>query len=271
MLFALLQTKFEHKRRSGRSQEQTMASKKALAMQPGKKICMTLLPQDIVELILVRLPVSTLLRCHGVCKQWDGIIRDPQFAMAHIQCAPRRPLFFFQGENLVHLLYPSEAILFDEAWSPSKWVVPVIEPDDFLCASCNGLICLYSDKSTIKIANLATGECMHLVKPVRNSKTDHFSYYSFGFHPVTKQYKENADKMGMEINLDLQQTPDLDSSLRLINWLEYRRVLEILCVNLDNMHEVLTVMNNTTGAAHNKESHVADQGTSSSAVGISGS
>jgi hypothetical protein len=62
-----------------------------------------------------------------------------------------------------------------------------------------------------------------------------------------------------------------DSSLRLINWLEYRRVLEILCVNLDNMHEVLTVMNNTTGAAHNKESHVADQGTSSSAVGISGS
>ncbi|EEC84760.1 hypothetical protein OsI_31771 [Oryza sativa Indica Group] len=500
--------------RSGRSQEQTMASKKALAMQPSKKICMTLLPQDIVELILLRLP------------QWDGIIRDPQFAMAHIQRAPRRPLFFFQRENLVHLLYPSEAILFDEAWSPPKWVVPVIEPDDFLCASCNGLICLYSDKSTIKIANLATGECMHLVKPVRNSKTDHFSYYSFGFHPVTKQYKvmhflrdehlhvgtsfsiiqvytlgdekwrdvrtpqalslrcversgvvnvdgamywltedeesvwkhavvtfdlseelfqwlqlpavdpanyvlgdpdqwlitevdsnvsvsyyetgklhiwtidskieqswsqkynirlsmlevpgphwicgdkiilhdfnknlyfyelmgknseiessklvkqlrfsprnnmqcfmfvkslvrldafrkagvvrrpkrregwklkkwevwmdrlhrlenhcrsihdmkhkiyENADKMGMEIKLDLQQTPDLDSSLRLINWLEYRRVLEILCVNLDNMHEVLTVMNNTTGAAHNKESHVADQGTSSSAVGISGS
>uniref|UniRef100_A0A0E0ILA9 F-box domain-containing protein n=1 Tax=Oryza nivara TaxID=4536 RepID=A0A0E0ILA9_ORYNI len=513
-------------RRSGRSQEQTMASKKALAMQPSKKICMTLLPQDIVELILLRLPVSTLLRCRGVCKQWDGIIRDPQFAMAHIQRAPRRPLFFFQRENLVHLLYPSEAILFDEAWSPPKWVVPVIEPDDFLCASCNGLICLYSDKSTIKIANLATGECMHLVKPVRNSKTDHFSYYSFGFHPVTKQYKvmhflrdehlhvgtsfsiiqvytlgdekwrdvrtpqalslrcversgvvnvdgamywltedeesvwkhavvtfdlseelfqwlqlpavdpanyvlrdpdqwlitevdsnvsvsyyetgklhiwtidskieqswsqkynirlsmlevpgphwicgdkiilhdfnknlyfyelmgknseiessklvkqlrfsprnnmqcfmfvkslvrldafrkagvvrrpkrregwklkkwevwmdrlhrlenhcrsihdmkhkiyENADKMGMEIKLDLQQTPDLDSSLRLINWLEYRRVLEILCVNLDNMHEVLTVMNNTTGAAHNKESHVADQGTSSSAVGISGS
>uniref|UniRef100_A0A0D3H837 F-box domain-containing protein n=1 Tax=Oryza barthii TaxID=65489 RepID=A0A0D3H837_9ORYZ len=512
--------------RSGRSQEQTMASKKALAMQPSKKICMTLLPQDIVELILLRLPVSTLLRCRGVCKQWDGIIRDPQFAMAHIQRAPRRPLFFFQRENLVHLLYPSEAILFDEAWSPSKWVVPVIEPDDFLCASCNGLICLYSDKSTIKIANLATGECMHLVKPVRNSKTDHFSYYSFGFHPVTKQYKvmhflrdehlhvgtsfsiiqvytlgdekwrdvrtpqalslrcversgvvnvdgamywltedeesvwkhavvtfdlseelfqwlqlpavdpanyvlgdpdqwlitevdsnvsvsyyetgklhiwtidskieqswsqkynirlsmlevpgphwicgdkiilhdfnknlyfyelmgknseiessklvkqvrfsprnnvqcfmfvkslvrldafrkagvvrrpkrqegwklkkwevwmdrlhrlenhcrsihdmkhkiyENADKMGMEIKLDLQQTPDLDSSLRLINWLEYRRVLEILCVNLDNMHEVLTVMNNTTGAAHNKESYVADQGTSSSAVGISGS
>uniref|UniRef100_A0A0E0M2I5 F-box domain-containing protein n=1 Tax=Oryza punctata TaxID=4537 RepID=A0A0E0M2I5_ORYPU len=137
--------------------EQTMASKKALAMQPSKKNCMTLSPQDIVELILV----FTLLRCRGVCKQWDGIIQGPQFAMAHIKCAPRCPLFFFQRENLVHLLYPSEAILFDEAWSPSKW----------------------------DIANLATGECMHLVKPVRNSKTDHFSYYSFGFLPVKKQYK----------------------------------------------------------------------------------
>ncbi|XP_006660745.2 F-box protein At3g07870-like isoform X1 [Oryza brachyantha] len=176
-------------RRSGRSHEQSMASNKTMAMEPSKKSYMAWLPQDIVELILVRLPVSTLLRCRGVCKQWDRIIRDTQFGMAHIRCAPCRPLIFFRQENLGQLLYPCEAILFDEAWSPSKWDIPVIEPDDFLCASCNGLICLYSTKSTIKIANLATGECMHLAKPVRNSKTDHFSYYSFGFHPVTKQYK----------------------------------------------------------------------------------
>lgn len=160
-------------------------------MQPTKKKRLTSLPQDIIELILVRLPVSNLLRCRGVCKHWDGIIRDPQFTMAHLKHAQRRPILFFQQDESSGKLCPSEAVLFDEAWSPSTWDVPVIEPDDFLCASCNGLICLYSSKSTIKIANLATGECMHLAKPVKYkySMADHSSFYSFGFSPATNEYK----------------------------------------------------------------------------------
>jgi F-box interacting protein len=41
----------------------------------------------------------------------------------------------------------------------------------------------------LKIANLATGECLHLKKPTKSSKDDHFSFYRFGFHPVTQEYK----------------------------------------------------------------------------------
>uniref|UniRef100_M8AY38 F-box associated beta-propeller type 3 domain-containing protein n=1 Tax=Aegilops tauschii TaxID=37682 RepID=M8AY38_AEGTA len=85
--------------------------------------------------------------------------------------------------------YPSDAILIDEAWSPSTCAVPVIGPDDFLFGSCNGLLGLYTKTSTIKVANLATGECLHLEKPAKNVKGDHFSFYSFAFHPVTKEYK----------------------------------------------------------------------------------
>uniref|UniRef100_A0ACD5XT19 Uncharacterized protein n=1 Tax=Avena sativa TaxID=4498 RepID=A0ACD5XT19_AVESA len=162
----------------------------SMTMQPANKRCLTFLPQDMIELILVRLSVSNLLRCRGVCKLWDGIIRDPRFTMAHLRRnAKPRPLLIFHREMTLGKLCPSEAVLFDEAWSPSTWDVPVIEPDDFLCASCNGLVCLYSSKSTIKIANLATGECMHLAKPVKNTKGDHFSYYSFGFNPATNEYK----------------------------------------------------------------------------------
>uniref|UniRef100_A0A0D9XFQ1 F-box associated beta-propeller type 3 domain-containing protein n=1 Tax=Leersia perrieri TaxID=77586 RepID=A0A0D9XFQ1_9ORYZ len=40
-----------------------------------------------------------------------------------------------------------------------------------------------------KIANLATGECLHLEKAAKNLTGDHFWFYSFGFHPVTKEYK----------------------------------------------------------------------------------
>ncbi|KAF7073040.1 hypothetical protein CFC21_078088 [Triticum aestivum] len=162
-----------------------------MAMQPTKKKRVASLPQDIIELVLVRLPVSNLLRCRVVCKQWDGIIRDPQFTMAHLRHAQPRPLLFFQRGETYGKSFPSEAVLFDEAWLPSTRGVPVIEPDDFMCASCNGLVCLYSDKSTIKIANLATGESMHLAKPVKykHSMDDHSSFYSFGFSPATNEYK----------------------------------------------------------------------------------
>ncbi|RCV12139.1 hypothetical protein SETIT_2G245400v2 [Setaria italica] len=137
-----------------------------MEVQARKKQCITLLPEDMIELILVWLPANTLTRHRIVCKQWNRIIQDPQFIMAHLQRAPHRPLLFYNRASISNKLYPSEAILFDEAWSPSRWNVPVIEPDDFLCASCNGLVLLYSDKSTIKIANLATGKCLHIAKPV---------------------------------------------------------------------------------------------------------
>ncbi|XBH70625.1 hypothetical protein VPH35_098246 [Triticum aestivum] len=147
------------------------------------------LPEDLIERIFLRLPVSTLLRCVSVCKHWHNFIRDPQFVVSHLQCAPRDVLLFFQQESVSGEPYPSDAILIDEAWSPSTCAVPVIGPDDFLFGSCNGLLGLYTKTSTIKVANLATGECLHLEKPAKNVKGDHFSFYSFAFHPVTKEYK----------------------------------------------------------------------------------
>ncbi|VAI18730.1 unnamed protein product [Triticum turgidum subsp. durum] len=147
------------------------------------------LPGDLIERIFFRLPVSTLLTCRGVCKQWQNFIRDPQFAASHLQLAPSYALLFFPQGLVSGVLYPSDAILIDKAWSPSTYAVPVIGPDDFLFGSCNGLLGSYTKTSTIKIANLATGECLHLEKPSKNVKGDHYCFYSFGFHPVTKEYK----------------------------------------------------------------------------------
>uniref|UniRef100_A0ACD5UZ08 Uncharacterized protein n=1 Tax=Avena sativa TaxID=4498 RepID=A0ACD5UZ08_AVESA len=147
------------------------------------------LPRDLIERVFLRLPVSTLLRCVGVCKHWKTMIRDPKFATLHLQHASRCVLLFFQQESVSRKCYPSDAILVDEAWSQSTYAVPVIGPDDLLCSSCNGLICLYTKTSTIKISNIATGESMCIEKPYRNLRGDHFSFYSFGFHPLKKEYK----------------------------------------------------------------------------------
>ena len=38
-------------------------------------------------------------------------------------------------------------------------------------------------------ANLATAECLILTNLQKKLKGGHFSFYRFGFHPVTKEYK----------------------------------------------------------------------------------
>jgi hypothetical protein len=157
--------------------------------QRNEECIINCLPEDLIEQIFFRLPVSTLVWSISVCKQWHKIIRDPQFVASHLQHAPHCVLLFFPQESVSRKPYPADAIVFDEAWSQSKYAVPVIGPDDVLCGSCNGLLCLYTKTSTIKIANIATGEHLHLEKPVKNLKGDHFLFYSFGCHPLTKEYK----------------------------------------------------------------------------------
>ncbi|CAL5045014.1 unnamed protein product [Urochloa decumbens] len=166
-----------------------MASKTTTRKQAGtEESIINCLPTELIEHIFFSLPASCLLQCTGVCKKWHKIIRDSQFALAHLQHAPSCTLLFSPQGSISGKLYPSDAVIFDEAWLPSKSAVPVIGPDDRICGSCNGLLCLHTPTSMIKIANLATGECLHLKKPTRSLKDDHFSFYRFGFHPATKEY-----------------------------------------------------------------------------------
>ncbi|KAM0833942.1 hypothetical protein ACQ4PT_063942 [Festuca glaucescens] len=53
------------------------------------------LPGDLIERIFLRLPVSTLFSCIGVCKHWHDFIRGPQFVTSHLQDAPRYAFLFF--------------------------------------------------------------------------------------------------------------------------------------------------------------------------------
>jgi len=109
--------------------------------------------------------------------------------MAHLEHVSTCTVLFSPKGSTSGTLRPSDAVIFDEAWSPSTWAAPVIGPDDLLCGTCNGLLCLHTPTSTLKIANLATGESLHLKKPTKSLKDDHFSFYRFGFHPATKEYK----------------------------------------------------------------------------------
>jgi hypothetical protein len=47
-----------------------------------------------------------LLRCIGVCKMWRIIIRDSQFAMAHLEHVPPCTLLFSPNESISGRLRP---------------------------------------------------------------------------------------------------------------------------------------------------------------------
>ncbi|KAL6563412.1 hypothetical protein OROGR_002371 [Orobanche gracilis] len=43
------------------------------------------LPQEMIENILPRLPVKSLLRFKSVCKRWRDTISDPEFPQTHLR------------------------------------------------------------------------------------------------------------------------------------------------------------------------------------------
>ncbi|KAL6839573.1 hypothetical protein ACP4OV_030512 [Aristida adscensionis] len=122
-----------------------MAPKRAARKRAKKEECIiNSLPSELIEQVFLSLP-RLQVRCGA----------PTACPLLYPPILPKRVVCI--GEP-----YPSDAILFDETWSPSTCAVPVIGPDDLICGSCNGLLCLYTPTSVIKIANLATGECLHI-------------------------------------------------------------------------------------------------------------
>ncbi|XP_062199746.1 putative F-box protein At3g17500 [Phragmites australis] len=152
----------------------------------------TRIPPDFIEEILLRLPISSLLKLRRVCKQWRNMISDPHFIMEHAYRAPKHLLLYLPKVDLPASLCSKtlkcRATIIDEKWSPWTWAALHMDPDDHLFASCNGLLCFYKTY-TLKIANPATGQCLHLLKPDGIMLHDFHYLYSFGFHPTSREYK----------------------------------------------------------------------------------
>lgn len=153
----------------------------------------TRIPPDVIEEILLRLPISSLLKLRRVCKQWCNMISDPRFIMEHAYRAPKHLLLYLPKVDLSASLHsktlkPCHATIIDEKWSPWTWAALHMDSDGHLFASCNGLLCFYKIY-TLKIANPATGQCLHLLKPDGIMLHDFHYLYSFGFHPTSREYK----------------------------------------------------------------------------------
>ncbi|KAL3630250.1 hypothetical protein CASFOL_023234 [Castilleja foliolosa] len=153
------------------------------------------LPEELITIILSKLPVKSLLRFKCVCKSWYSLIKSPNFIHLHlnnssnhkcimirscidsieqeIDCFPH-VLSFYSHETLADL-----GIQIDTPFPTSYGFYNVSGP-------CNGLICMTKNSDQILIINPATREFRSLFVPQSGY---YFDTVAFGLDPNSGEYK----------------------------------------------------------------------------------
>ncbi|KAG5563368.1 hypothetical protein RHGRI_005949 [Rhododendron griersonianum] len=185
--------------------------------------CSHSLPEDLViDLILSRLPVKSLLRFKSVCKTWYALPTNPSFIASHLKhsnnCntlaswnANIGPIFGLRGFNI----FTSRSML---AFQPVNLNFGFQRKPDLVLGPCDGLFCLYwkpdlrdyPQLPTIALWNPAT----RAFSILPTSELDHPPYKTvdtclvgFGFDLATKSTKvvkfvsfDTATRYGRIIN-----------------------------------------------------------------------
>lgn len=160
------------------------------------------LPMDLILIILVQLPVSSLLRFRCVCKSWLSLISSPEFANEYLiyskHSANRRlrALINFGGMFVDHcpisLLFDSPKFYHSVVRTKPPFFVEVV-------GSSNGLVCLYFKVTTnplnkhkkpqLLIWNPSTRKCKSLPPFGVLEKHLHLCRFGFEFDPSINNYK----------------------------------------------------------------------------------
>ncbi|KAF8115014.1 hypothetical protein N665_0030s0061 [Sinapis alba] len=131
-------------------------SRLELLLLEKKRPIVVLLPDDVIELILERLPVMSLLRFKCVSKKWKSTIEDRRFQERQLICRKqsRGPDFLFmslrddaQIINLAPIIFSRSSIVYN------IWFRSLCQS---IChGSCDGLVCLYDMHVGVVVVNPA--------------------------------------------------------------------------------------------------------------------
>ncbi|KAL3526651.1 hypothetical protein ACH5RR_011307 [Cinchona calisaya] len=159
------------------------------------------LPEDVLEEVLVRLPVKSLLQFRCVCKAWCALIKSPLFIHMHLSRPRNKHVMlnrFIKDESKSVISYHSH----DDKESLRAVKVPyLLETPPFdlrqqfqhaqLLGPCNGIICL-TDFCDIYLCNPATHESKKLPPIPFGCPEEHYystHYVGFGFDQTTDNFK----------------------------------------------------------------------------------
>ncbi|EOA39256.1 hypothetical protein CARUB_v10012255mg [Capsella rubella] len=118
------------------------------------------LPYDVLEEILLRLPVKSNIRFKVVSKQWKSTIESRCFAEKHLRLVEQskhdHPKFLFASTNEQYNVFKTLCLesnpvrVFNLLNIPRRHLIKISE-------SCNGLVCIYADREAyIYVVNPTT-------------------------------------------------------------------------------------------------------------------
>ncbi|CAI0436192.1 unnamed protein product [Linum tenue] len=119
------------------------------------------LPQDLVTKILVRLPVTALLRCRCVSKAWRALIDSPRFSklqIEHSATTGKNAILFISELHGDYVVDEYVNGLHRGTSSTPRAQTSGTDPRSgfALIGSCNGLLCFACDSEKVLISNPAT-------------------------------------------------------------------------------------------------------------------
>ncbi|KAI9127304.1 hypothetical protein K1719_001863 [Acacia pycnantha] len=154
-----------------------------------------LVPNDIIVIILKRLPVKSLLRFRCVCKDWNDLFKTSFFIKQHFHHSTHHPgpSLLLQSYCLAPNLIINKHTLLD---SNKKTLMPLNVPISWprflhIVGVSHGIVCLEFG-SSLWLWNPATRETQHVLKISINNFEYGDSYNGetgFGFNTVLNDYK----------------------------------------------------------------------------------
>ncbi|XP_029130377.1 F-box/kelch-repeat protein At3g23880 isoform X2 [Cajanus cajan] len=122
-------------------------------MAPATAAADTLLPIELIQEILLRLPVKLLLQLRCVCKSWKTLISDPQFAKNQLRRSPPAThlilSFTSLSEKVTLRTYPLRSVFNAVTVTPTVLSSPLRNQNGFdsVVGSCGGIICFAVEQS----------------------------------------------------------------------------------------------------------------------------
>ncbi|CAK8573317.1 unnamed protein product [Lathyrus sativus] len=166
------------------------------------------LPEELINEILLRLPVKHLLQFKCVCKSWKTLISDPQFAKNHLRIPSltnQKLVFFVAKEPNKMVSYPLKQLLENSSIPVKPDSVRYMKIHKYcIIGSCNGLLCLYYKcQRRVRLYNPSI-RFQSKKSPQAVSHDWRIKQFGFGYDHVNDKYKllviaQNRDDLSQSL------------------------------------------------------------------------
>ncbi|MED6218230.1 hypothetical protein PIB30_025004 [Stylosanthes scabra] len=154
-----------------------------------------ILPDELIEEILVRVPASTIVKLKIVCKSWNALICSSEFARFHLDRSRSDPRLVYGFERDRKMRFVPMRSVFNNPDTFTTYSSIKMDGDLQILGSCNGLICIGSMRKRKGLVHLKS---IRFWNPCTRSASDwlkvkgqkgKINMCGFGYDKVHDNYK----------------------------------------------------------------------------------